>query len=360
MLRALLLLLTLLAVPVRLAAQAPAAVAAALEDGPYVLWQGPQARVLRVREGRLEETVRQGPFALELPGLAAEPLQLVPRPPVATPAVLSLPAKVLAVSDPHGNLAPLVNLLRVHGVIDAAHRWTFGQGHLVVVGDVFDRGPKMTEILWLLRSLEVQAGRAGGRMHLLLGNHEAMVLRGDLRYLHDNYRKLLQGPLNLPMPELYGPASDMGRWLRTRPALLKLGPYLFVHGGLSPAFIARGLGLEQANALIRQGLDDRKASETVTFLMGGEGPLWYRGLVPQRRPFEDLPTAAVEDLLKALGVRALVIGHTPHTRLQAFHGGRVYAIDAGMLEGLPGEAWICEGDRLFRGRADGSREPLAP
>lgn len=360
MLRTLLLLLTLLMVPVPVVGQAPVAVAAALEDGPYVLWQGEQARVLRVRDGRLEQTTHQGPFVLELPGLAAEPLRLVPRPPVAAPAELPLPAKVLAVSDPHGNLAPLVNLLRVHGVIDAARRWTFGQGHLVVVGDVFDRGPKMTEILWLLRSLEVQAARAGGRMHLLLGNHEAMVLRGDLRYLHDNYRRLLQGPLNLPMPELYGPASDMGRWLRTRPALLKLGPYLFVHGGISPAFVAKGFGLEQANALVRQGLDDRKASEAVTFLMGSEGPLWYRGLVPQRRPFEDLPTPAVEEILKALGVRALVIGHTPHTRLQSFHDGRVYAIDAGMLEGLPGEAWIHEGGRLFKGRADGGREPLVP
>lgn len=360
MLRALLLLLSLLAVPLPALGQVPAAVAAALEDGPYVLWHGQQAEVLRVRDGRLERSLHRGAFALELPGVAAEPIHLGPRPPVPAPAVLPLPAKLLAVSDPHGHFVPLVNLLRAHRVIDDRNRWTFGQGHLVVVGDVFDRGPKMTEILWLLRSLDVQAGRAGGRLHLLLGNHESMVLRGDLRYLHDTYRKLLQGPLNLPMPVLYGPDSDMGRWLRTRPALLQLGPYLFVHGGISPGFIAKGFGIEQANALVRQGLDDRKASEAVGFLMGGDGPLWYRGLVPQRRPFEDLPTTAVEDILKALGVRALVIGHTPHTRLRVFHEGRVFAIDAGMLEGLPGEAWICEGERLFRGMADGSREPLAP
>jgi hypothetical protein len=356
--RVLFLLLVLLAPWLALPAQPATLAAAALEDGPYVLWKGEEARILQVRQGRLEESIRKGPFALDLPGLAPGPLRLEPKPPLPTSAEFPLPTKVLAVSDVHGNLEPLVNLLKVHGVVDAGMRWTYGSGHLVVVGDVFDRGPKATEILWLLRSLQAQAARAGGWVHPLLGNHEAMVLRGDLRYLHSKYQILLQGTLPMSLPALFGPDSELGRWVRTWSALLKLGPYLFVHGGISPAFIQQGFTLEQANAAMRKGLDDRKADAATEFLMGSQGPLWYRGLVPLRRPFEDLGDAAIDGILQPLGVRAVVIGHTPHTKLQAFHEGRVYAIDAGMLEGLPGEVWICEGGKRFKGLADGTRQPL--
>ena len=33
-------------------------------------------------------------------------------------------------------------------IVDDGGNWAFGQGHLVVVGDVFDRGDEVTEILW--------------------------------------------------------------------------------------------------------------------------------------------------------------------------------------------------------------------
>ena len=56
-----------------------------------------------------------------------------------------------------------------------------------MLGDVFDRGPNHLEILWLLYQLEAEAARAGGGVHLVLGNHEAMVLNGDLRYLNAKY-----------------------------------------------------------------------------------------------------------------------------------------------------------------------------
>ena len=70
-------------------------------------------------------------------------------------------------------------------VIDTDLTWSFGDGHLVIVGDVFDRGPNVTECLWLIYRLEQEASAAGGAVHFLLGNHELMVMRGDLRYLNE-------------------------------------------------------------------------------------------------------------------------------------------------------------------------------
>lgn len=358
MLRTLLLLLTLLAVPAAAPARAQAAVEAVLDDGPYVLWKGREARVLKVRAGNLQETTHSGPFDLDLPGLAPGPLRLAPAAPAPAPAEYPLPAKILAVSDVHGNLDTLRALFLAHGVVDAALRWRFGRGHVVVVGDVFDRGPRVTEALWFLRALEAQAAKAGGRVHLLLGNHEAMILQGDLRYLHPRYRRLLQTTLPLGLAELFGPASELGRWLRTRPTLLKLGPFLFVHGGLSARFLDLKLGLGAANAALRDHLDTPKVDARTAFLFGPEGPLWYRGFVAGAQEGGDAAPDTLARALRAFKVRAVVIGHTTVDRISSFHGGQVYAIDAGLKNQKTGEVWICRGGKVFRGTVDGHLEEL--
>ncbi len=205
-------------------------------DGPYVLWEGSEARVLSVREGKAQETRLRAPYDLELPGLG--PLRLEPGAPVPESASLPLPERIAALSDIHGNLAGMTTLLQAHGVIDAKRQWTFGRGHLVVLGDVFDRGGRVTDCLWLLRHLEVRARKAGGRVHMILGNHEIFAFRGDERYLHPDYLDLQKKLLGLDQKALYGPSTEQGRWLRSRPVLLRLGTFLFVHGGPSPAMMA--------------------------------------------------------------------------------------------------------------------------
>ncbi len=326
------------------------------EDGPYVLWEGREAKVLRVREGRLEQERLPHPYLLALPGLAAEPLRLDPLPPAPAQAGFPLPERILAVSDVHGAFDALVALLKAQGVIDAELRWRFGRGHLVVVGDVLDRLDKVTEVLWLLRGLEGPALRAGGRVHLVLGNHEAMVLRGDLRYLHGKYQALgrLEGAGSVT--RLLGRDSDLGRWLRSRPALLRLGSYLFVHGGVSPDLARRGAPLEALNGAVRRGLDAAGPDPDQDFVHGPMGPLWYRGLLPGMDRARECPPEAVGPLLAAFGATAVVVGHTTLPRATAFHGGRVFGIDAGLMDGKPGEAWILDGGKILRGLADGRRE----
>ena len=93
-----------------------------------------------------------------------------------------------AISDIHGQHEMFIELLMAQGIIDSLQNWAFTDGHLVIVGDVFDRGDKVTESLWFLFDLEKQAKKAGGRVHLLLGNHEVMVLHGDIGYINPKYR----------------------------------------------------------------------------------------------------------------------------------------------------------------------------
>ena len=90
---------------------------------------------------------------------------------------------VVAFADVHGAYDELHQLLRDSSVIDAQDHWAAGTTHVVSLGDLLDRGTGSRRIMDLLMRLQGEATAAGGRLHVLLGNHEAMNLLGDLRYV---------------------------------------------------------------------------------------------------------------------------------------------------------------------------------
>ncbi|NOK24222.1 metallophosphoesterase, partial [Corallococcus carmarthensis] len=116
----------------------------------------------------------------------------VAAPNAASVSVLPAAPRIVALSDIHGQYGLLVRLLRAHQVIDAQDRWALGKDTLVIAGDVFDRGPQVTEAFWLLYGLQQQAAAAGGAVHFVLGNHETMVLYDDLRYVNPKYLRSAQ------------------------------------------------------------------------------------------------------------------------------------------------------------------------
>src|SRR5690606_18087899 len=121
-----------------------------VRDGPYVLKLPEQWEALWVCDG-LAKSYSFPPLTesrtIEKCGLSAN-MQPAPaqRPDIIYPAV----DKLAVFSDIHGQFSIMTKLLRAHHIIDNDDNWAFGQGHLVLVGDVFDRGPQVTESLWLL------------------------------------------------------------------------------------------------------------------------------------------------------------------------------------------------------------------
>ena len=89
--------------------------------------------------------------------------------------------RVVAVGDIHGDYDQLVAVLRSASLIDEQGKWSGGKTHLVQTGDIPDRGPDTRKALDLLMRLEGEAAQAGGAVHALIGNHEAMNVYGDLR-----------------------------------------------------------------------------------------------------------------------------------------------------------------------------------
>lgn len=271
-----------------------------------------------------------------------------------------LPERLLAVSDIEGNFRGFAALLRGAGVVDERLRWRFGHGHLVLVGDFFDRGLNVTECLWLVYKLEQEAARAGGQVHFIMGNHERMNLTGHYKYLRRKYRANAD-TLELPYARWYGRSTVLGQWLRSKNVVEKLGPVVFVHGGISPELAARHLPLLQLNDLARASLDTPVTALSPLARQATQppgSPDWYRGLVQKE------PTAAqVAQVLAAYGATTLVVGHTPVAAITPLYGGRVLAIDLPHQErtdaGQPLQALRWQGGRWQVVNSQGRVQPLA-
>lgn len=281
-------------------------------------------------------------------------IQATPPPPVI-PQVRFQAPKIAAISDIHGQFQLLVDLLRNNGVITDTWDWNYGDGHLVIAGDIFDRGPQQTEALWLLYQLDQQATAHGGQVHMLLGNHETMVLYDDLRYLHPKYLTVAER-FQRRFPELYGRDTVLGAWLHTRPVIVTVNNIAFMHGGLHPDYAELGMSVAEINEAYRQslGVPRRVLRETpvLDFLYGSLGPLWYRGYFRDSNPLSE---AMLETVLNALSVEHIVLGHTSFPGVYSHWQGRVFNVDADTKRGRSSEMLFWQDGRFFRGQLDGTQ-----
>ncbi|WP_444995448.1 metallophosphoesterase [Aliikangiella sp. IMCC44359] len=267
--------------------------------------------------------------------------------------------QVAAVSDIHGQFDLFIELLRNNKIIDENNEWSFANGHFVITGDIFDRGEKVTETLWFIYQLEQQARKAGGQVHLLLGNHEVMVLNGDLRYLNPKYVKVGK-LLDKPFETLFSPNSVLGAWLRSLPVLVKVNHVLFAHGGFHPDLVEQKLSLSRINQVFTENLVktelEKPRSELANYLHTTNGPIWYRGYFYKNGANE----ADIDSLLQHFGVQHIVVGHTSQKRIETRYDGKVIAIDASMKLGQYGEVLLIQKGQLFRGTLQGVKVPLIP
>lgn len=373
MMRCILAAFLLIAMPA-VAQDQSAGIAAPPSDGPYVAadrggtWTA-RRRTVTGEIATAHVRVGQSIAVSAADGMPEFRVRLRARPPVAR-SVLPLDSRtpLMVVADTHGEFGILVTYLQRQHIVDAHLKWRFGRGHLVVTGDMLDRGPHQVEIVWLLYKLEAEAAHAGGRVHVLLGNHETMVLKGDLRYLNPRYPDVAERLGAASYAELLGPQTVLGHWLRSRPAMLKLGDLLFVHGGVSPELVASPLSLEAINAMVRTSLDVPAARKPApgtpeALVMGTNGPVWYRGYFPSRDRPPATSQADVDASLARFGVSRILVGHTIVERVSALYDGKVIAVQVYPTRDPASGAARLEGalrlqGRWYRATAQGERIAL--
>ena len=278
-------------------------------------------------------------------------------------------ASLFVVADTHGEYEILAQMLIAHRIVDRALQWSFGNGRLVILGDVFDRGAHHTEILWLLYALEAQARKAGGGVHLVLGNHETMVMRGDLRYLHAKYRQTAEAFGVSSYAALFSADSVLGQWLRSKPAVLRLNGYLCLHGGISPELVVRKISLTDINAVVRTLLgesvfDTDAERDRAVFLMGSDGPLWYRGYFSNDGTAAAATLQDIDRIRGFFGVQTILVGHTTVPTITPLYDGKVVAVQVYPRRDDAGktvfESLLIRNKTLLRALPDGSTETITP
>ena len=236
-----------------------------------------------------------------------------------------LPERMLVVSDIEGNFEAFKRILGGAKVIDKNFKWTFGEGHLVLVGDFFDRGLNVTECLWLIYKLESEAEQAGGKVHFILGNHEIMNMSGEYSYVRKKYIENA-ALIGEDYSRWFDNHSELGRWLRTKNAVEKIGDYVFCHGGISPMLADSGFSLTKINELTRENVgkyyEDIHNPQARAVFDVHEGIFWYRTASKNL-----LSEKEVEKIMKYAGAKRMIVGHTLVPEVTALYGGRVICID---------------------------------
>ena len=309
----------------------------------------------------------------------------------ASPSGAAPPAqRIIAVGDLHGDYQAWMTIARAAGLVDARGRWVGGSMTLVQLGDVTDRGADSLKIIRNLQQLQKDAPRKGGKVIVVLGNHEAMNLIGDYRYttpgefaafadgqsaerrekLYQLNKAAIEASYRATNPQMtadavhqawiaatplgwtehklaWMPSGELGQWATRNPAIVKIGDTLFVHGGISSEYAKIPLAEVNRRVAAAMAAADESPKSILTDPLG---PLWYRGLVradadaeaersenaratptvtpPAARP---TPDQELTEVLAAYGAKRLVIAHTPIlTGIAITNGGRLARIDTGI------------------------------
>ncbi|MFK7929169.1 MAG: metallophosphoesterase [Myxococcota bacterium] len=248
---------------------------------------------------------------------------------VSTKAKLETAASpsLVAVGDLHGDLDNAIAALNLVGMVDRDGRWTGGSATLVQTGDITDRGPDSKGLIEWMQQLEIQSKADGGRVIALLGNHEAMNLTGDWRYVDPGDIHAFGGLE--ARKQAFSADGSAGRWLRHKDAVAVVEGTVFVHGGVHPDVAA--MGLTALNKGVRDSLDDRADPSTTATLLGPQGPLWLRDYV--QAP-EAVACPLLQRALTSLQANRMVVGHTTRRdgKIQERCDGRLHVIDIGIAD----------------------------
>jgi hypothetical protein len=306
--------------------------------------------------------------------------------------------RIVAIGDLHGDYENFIKILKHPDIkiVDDELHWIAGKTHLVQIGDVLDRGDRAKDIFNLIMDLEKEAEEAGGKVHMLIGNHEEMnigdrsidrpgyVTIGQLRsFLPDKYKERYEkkirkksgrnpagetdsnSPLNpdikgfweKKLTEIRGDRrhpirreyvknfnETYGRWIIKHNAVIKINDIVFVHGGISEKWST--WPLKEINDLLRMELDMWRIAVLRSqaplyksqIIYEEDGPLWYRGFA--RPPEEEeLFQETVERVLKNLNAKSMVTAHTPQRidspEKMKKYGGLIWIIDTTISDAYP-------------------------
>jgi hypothetical protein len=273
-------------------------------------------------------------------------------------------SKILAISDIESGFKTFRDFLIANEVINEKLNWTFGNGHLVLLGDFVDRDFSTTQVLWFIYKLEQEAKEKGGTVHYILGNHELKNMQGNFENTSPKYYHV-SSILKKQQTDLYGTNSFLGKWMSSKNSIEKINGILFAHGGVHPDLAKYKTSLDEINQIVRSNYykpyypNPQKNLEQL-LISSHKGIAWYRGYFK-----DDLTQEDVEKGLNLFNAKSIVVGHTLQSKVNKQFEGKVIGIDvkhpkdySKSLPNKKSEGLLIENNQYFRVLDTGEKKEM--
>jgi hypothetical protein len=261
--------------------------------------------------------------------------------------------RVVAIGDLHADIGVTRRAFRLAGATDGNDQWIGKSLTVVQLGDIIGRSDDERQVLDFIFEIRRKAEAGGGKVHVLIGNHEVMAGRIDNQAVGPNPFPGFEGipGLNLNDPRLrilppnerargaaLMPGGAYAKRLAEFPTVLRLGGTIFVHGGVTPRW-AR-YGIDKINEEMRQWLMGRSPEpDSAKGVDDGDRAMWTRQFSSNVDPGD---CAELEESLAVLGARRMIVAHTVHPRITPRCDSKVWAIDVGMSRAYGGNIEVLE------------------
>ena len=261
--------------------------------------------------------------------------------------------RVVVIGDLHSDIQATRQAFRLAGGTDESDVWIGGALTIVQLGDMIGRSDDERQVLDFLFAVREQAQAAGGKVHLLVGNHEVMGARVDNQAVglnpfpgYEDLTDLDLGDSRLQIlaehAKKRGAALMSGGPYAQRfaelPTVLQLGKTVYVHGGVVPRWAA--YGLDRINAEVSHWLfGDCPEPDSSLGVDNGDRVMWTRQFSSL---VDETDCAVLDESLGILGAERMIVAHSVHSTITEYCDGKVWAVDVGMSRFYAGPIEVLE------------------
>ena len=234
--------------------------------------------------------------------------------------------RLVAIGDLHADIGVTRRAFRLAGATNENDEWIGKSLTVVQLGDIIGRSDDERQVLDFIFEIRKKAEAGGGRVHVLIGNHEVFGGRVDNQAVGRNPFPGFEGipglDLNDPRLRILPPnerargaalmaGGPYAKRLAEFPAVLRIGGTVFAHGGVVPRW-AR-YGIDKINEEIRQWLMGRTPEpDSAKGVDDGDRVMWTRQFSSN---VDDRDCAELEESLALLGARRMIVAHTVHASI---------------------------------------------
>jgi len=264
--------------------------------------------------------------------------------------------RVVAIGDLHADISITREAFRLAGGTDENDNWIGGDLVIVQMGDLIGRGFEEREVLDFIFEVGNKASAAGGKVHVLIGNHEVFAARLVYDWVDKKAFAAYEGIPGLELDDPYlkhlpaahrprgaalMPGGHYAKKLAQFPAILQLGNTIFVHGSITPIWAS--YGIERINDEVSNWLAGH-TSEPESSTGRDPGRLDDRVMWSRQFSHEvgEEDCRLLEESLSILGAHRMIVAHTVHELITARCNEQVWAVDVGMSRYYGGEIQLLE------------------